>query len=55
MLDVFAGAGGLSSGLAQAGFAPVGAVEVSEDAARTYEATHGVDVDRRRLEDIPAR
>ena len=25
-----------------------------EDAARTYEAIHGVDVDRRRLEDIPA-
>ena len=55
VLDVFAGAGGLSSGLAQAGFVPVGAVEISEDAARTYEATHGVDVDRRRLEDIPAR
>jgi len=54
MLDLFAGAGGLSIGLARAGFQPVGAVEVMEDAAETYEARHDFDVDRRRLEDIPA-
>jgi DNA (cytosine-5)-methyltransferase 1 len=55
VLDLFAGAGGLSSGLVQAGFAPVGAVEVMEAAACTYEALHDLEVDRRRLEDIPAR
>jgi DNA (cytosine-5)-methyltransferase 1 len=54
VLDLFAGAGGLSSGLTQAGFAPVGAVEAMEDAASTYEALHGIAVDRRRLESIPA-
>lgn len=55
MLDLFAGAGGLSIGLRDAGFRPVGAVETMEDAARTYEDHHGIQVDRRRLEDIPAR
>lgn len=53
MLDLFAGAGGLSIGLAEAGFMPVGAVEISEDAARTYERHHDVEVDRRPLERIP--
>ena len=38
VLDLFAGAGGLSSGFAEAGFQPVGAVETMEDAATTYEA-----------------
>lgn len=54
-LDLFAGAGGLSIGLHSAGFEPVGAVEIMEDAARTYEAYHDVEVDRRRLEEIPER
>jgi DNA (cytosine-5)-methyltransferase 1 len=54
-LDLFAGAGGLSIGLHAAGFKPVGAVEIMEDAARTYEAHHDVEVDRRRLEKIPER
>ena len=54
MIDLFAGAGGLSLGLAAAGFTPVRAVEVMPDAAATYEGLHGVPVDRRRLEDIPA-
>lgn len=55
VLDLFAGAGGLSIGLATAGFEPIGAVEVLEDAATTYEAAHDLDVDRRRLEDISER
>jgi DNA (cytosine-5)-methyltransferase 1 len=55
VLDLFAGAGGLSIGLCAAGFDPVGAVETMEDAAKTYEAHHDVEVDRRRLEEIPAR
>jgi DNA (cytosine-5)-methyltransferase 1 len=54
-LDLFAGAGGLSIGLHAAGFEPVGAVEIMEDAAKTYEAYHDVEVDRRRLEKIPER
>jgi DNA (cytosine-5)-methyltransferase 1 len=54
-LDLFAGAGGLSIGLQAAGFEPVGAVEIMEDAAKTYEGHHDVEVDRRRLEEIPER
>lgn len=55
VFDLFAGAGGLSIGLDAAGFDPVGAVEIMEDAARTYESHHDVEVDRRRLEEIPER
>jgi DNA (cytosine-5)-methyltransferase 1 len=55
VLDLFAGAGGLSIGLHAAGFDPVGAVEIMEDAAKTYEGHHDVEVDRRRLEEIPER
>lgn len=51
-LDLFAGAGGLSIGLTEAGFEPVGAIEVLEDAARSYEEWHDIDVDRWRLEDL---
>jgi len=54
-LDLFAGAGGLSIGLAEAGFLPVGAIEPMEDAARSYEDWHDLEVDRRRLEEIPER
>lgn len=54
-LDLFAGAGGLSIGLHTAGFEPIGAVEIMEDAAKTYEGHHDVEVDRRRLEEIPER
>ncbi|HEX8053390.1 MAG TPA: DNA cytosine methyltransferase [Thermoleophilaceae bacterium] len=53
MLDLFAGAGDLSIGLSREGFEPVGAVEVMDDAALTYEARHDFTVDRRRLEKIP--
>lgn len=52
-LDLFAGAGGLSIGITEAGFKPVGAVEVLTDAATTYESHHDVEVNRRRLEEIP--
>lgn len=38
--DVFAGAGGLSLGLKQAGFRVVGAVELEPTAAETYELNH---------------
>jgi len=54
-LDLFAGAGGLSMGLTEAGFEPVKAVEIMEDAALSYERWHDIDVDRRRLEEIPDR
>lgn len=53
-LDLFAGAGGLSIGLVKAGFEPVGAIEIMDNAARSYEDCHGLDVDRRRLEDLSA-
>lgn len=54
-LDLFAGAGGLSIGIAAAGLKPIRAVEVMGDAADTYEVAHDFDVDRRRLEDISER
>lgn len=47
VLDVFAGAGGLSIGLAEAGFEPAAAIEFVEDAARSYAHRHGVEVIRR--------
>lgn len=39
-IDLFCGAGGLSLGLHQAGFRVLGAVEISELAARTYRLNH---------------
>jgi DNA (cytosine-5)-methyltransferase 1 len=39
-IDLFCGAGGLSLGLRQAGFDVLGAVEISELAARTYRLNH---------------
>lgn len=39
-LDLFSGAGGLSVGLRQAGFTVLGAIEISELAARTYKINH---------------
>jgi DNA (cytosine-5)-methyltransferase 1 len=40
VLDLFAGAGGLSMGLAEAGFTAVAAVEANADACATYRAHH---------------
>jgi site-specific DNA-cytosine methylase len=37
-LDLFSGAGGMSLGFQDAGFRPLAAFEVDEDAAKTYEA-----------------
>jgi DNA (cytosine-5)-methyltransferase 1 len=39
-IDLFCGAGGLSVGLEQAGFRVLGAIEMSELAARTYKLNH---------------
>lgn len=39
-IDLFCGAGGLSVGLRQAGFEVLGAIEISELAARTYKLNH---------------
>lgn len=46
VLDLFAGAGGLTAGLhaASARFSTVGAVEMDRAAAASYEATHGEDI-----------
>lgn len=45
MIDLFAGAGGLSIGFEQAGFHPIVAVENDASAAATYQARHdGADV-----------
>lgn len=52
ILDLFAGAGGLSLGLRRAGFEPVAAVEVMPEAARTYEATHNIGVIDRPIETL---
>ena len=40
MIDLFAGAGGLSCGLEQAGFSPVLANELVEQYAHTYQINH---------------
>lgn len=46
MLDLFAGAGGLSLGLSWAGFQSIGAVEFDEAAADTYELNFGQHIHR---------
>jgi DNA (cytosine-5)-methyltransferase 1 len=44
LLDLFAGAGGMTLGFKQAGFVPVFAVEVDSAAARTYKSNFGAHV-----------
>jgi len=39
-VDLFAGAGGASTGLISAGFTPIGAIEIDDWAADTYEYNH---------------
>lgn len=41
MIDLFAGAGGMTLGFVRAGFDPIFAVEIDEAAARTYKANFG--------------
>ena len=43
MIDLFAGCGGLSLGLEQAGFEPLLVSEISKDAMKTYLANRDVD------------
>ena len=52
MVDLFAGAGGLSEGFVRAGFEVFGAVEVDETAARTYRLNHPGVPDERVLVDL---
>ena len=42
LLDLFSGAGGLSSGLEMAGFQPIGAIEINPQYAETYKLNHGL-------------
>jgi C-5 cytosine-specific DNA methylase len=55
VIDLFAGASGLSEGFMRAGFKVLGAVELEEMAARTYRLNHpGVPEDRVIVADIRA-
>lgn len=52
LIDVFAGAGGMTLGFTQAGFMPVLAIEKDKDSATTYAANFGAHVLRGKVEDI---
>lgn len=55
-LDLFAGAGGLSEGLLEAGFTPLYANEISPRYAQTYAANHpATQVDSRDIRKVDAR
>jgi DNA (cytosine-5)-methyltransferase 1 len=52
MIDLFAGAGGMTLGFVEAGFDPVFAVEIDPSAAKTYEANFGCHVYKGPIEDV---
>ena len=52
MLDLFAGAGGMTAGFKSAGFTPIFAVEFEPAAARTYSANFGAHVVAGRIEEV---
>jgi len=52
LIDLFAGAGGLTLGFTQAGFSPVFAVEIEPAAAKTYEANFGCHVYKGPIEEV---
>jgi DNA (cytosine-5)-methyltransferase 1 len=52
LIDLFAGAGGMTQGFVAAGFKPVHAVECDQAAADTYEANFGTHVFRHRIENL---
>jgi len=52
VVDLFAGAGGLTLGFARAGFRPVLAVEIEPAAAKTYEANFGCHVHKGPIEEV---
>ena len=54
VLDLFAGAGGMTLGFAQAGFRPVFAVEIEPAASKTYEANFGCHVHKGPIEEVEA-
>jgi DNA (cytosine-5)-methyltransferase 1 len=52
MLDLFAGAGGMTAGFKAAGFDPIFAVEIEPAAAKTYEANFGAHVFSGPIEEV---
>lgn len=52
VLDLFAGAGGMTLGFEKVGFLPVFAVEIDKDAAATYEANFGSHVFQGPIEEV---
>lgn len=53
VIDLFAGAGGMTSGFRDAGFRPLLAVEIDPDAAATYRANFGDHVLAQAIETVP--
>lgn len=52
LIDLFAGAGGMTLGFVQQGFDPVFAVEIDGPAAKTYEANFGCHVHKGPIEEV---
>ena len=52
VIDLFAGAGGMTLGFRNAGFNPIFAVEKEEDFAETYAANFGDHIDSRPIEEV---